>query len=76
MARGSKRGSSSSSSGESIHSDTIENSSVIIRVVKATMVVSGELGVRFALADEQFLTRMVELEIEEYRRSQKTVGET
>lgn len=40
------------------------------------MAVGGELGVRFALADEQFLTRMVELEIEEYRRSQKTVGET
>lgn len=76
MERESRHGSSSSSSSEeSICSDSIQSSSIIAREVKATMAVGDELGVRFSQADELVLGRMIELELEEYRRTQERAGE-
>lgn len=76
MERDARSGSSTSSnSEESIHTDSIQSSSTIVKEVKATMAIGNGLGVRFSQVDERFLGRMIELEIGEYRRTQERAGE-
>lgn len=61
---------SSSSSGE-----TLQNSSLIEKEVRATMAVGAKLGVCYTPADEQCLRKMIEVETEEGLREQERVPE-